>query len=243
MKQTYLAVALALLVSLVPVGFISQTASAISLDVDLQNVAENATKDVATVVDNGKSATVRAVNSVTNNGNSGQGNNGNHGQGNNGNGRGNGSENSDNQSAVMPEDRFTANQLRVCEKRQDRIMTQISSISDRGSKQLEVFHSIAERVKAFYVTKGYHTDSYDATAQQADTLYDQSLVALNATESNGEAWSCNGTNPIAQLQTFKQAKESEMAILAAYKDAVHELIITVKTAASQGVSQSTGGSE
>lgn len=230
MKQTLVAIGLALMVGLVPVGFISQTVSAIGLPSITDQVYATKGKVEDSVSKSGSEVENQAR-QATNNGNHGSGNRGSgHGNGNSGHGN-NGNETEDNTPA--PENRFTANKLRVCEKRQDQILTNISNISDRGAKQLEVFHAIAERTKAFYAAKNYTAQGYNELAEAVDTLYDQSLVAVNATQSAGETWSCNGTNPTAQMEQFKQAKEAEMTILATYKDKVHELLILVKNTATQ----------
>lgn len=235
MKQTLAAAGLSLLVSLVPVGFISQTALAVSLPLELNDqvsAAKNTVDNtVHATVNNGKDETARAAHQVTNNGNHGNGNNGN--------------DNNEAQapvdlSAPIAENRLTANKLRACERRQDQIISNISAISDRGSRQLEVFHSIAERVKAFYAAKNYHVDTYDAVAAETDALYDQSLVSVNTTQSSGESWSCNGMNPTEQFSRFKSAKQAEMQTLAAYKAKVHELLLLVKTAAASSATTSGG---
>ena len=239
MKQTLAAAGLSLLVSLVPVGFISQTALAVSLPLELNDqvsAAKNTVDNtVHATVNNGKDEAARAAHQATNNGNHGNGNND----------KGNNEAEAPapvDLSTPIAENRFTTNKLRACERRQDQIISNISAISDRGSRQLEVFHSIAERVKAFYAAKNYHVDTYDAVAAETDALYDQSLVSVNTTQSSGESWSCNGMNPTEQFSRFKSAKQAEMQTLAAYKAKVHELLLLVKTAAASSATTS-GGTE
>ena len=232
MKQTLVATGLALMVGLVPVSFISQTVSAVSLPSVTDQVASTK-KTVDDAVTNGNSEIARQTHQATNNGN--------HGVGNNGNTENSG--NSNDSDGPIPENRFTAAKLRACERHQDQITSNISQISDRGTKQLEVFHSIAQRAKAFYAAKGYNVPQYDDLVTAVDTLYDQSLVAVNATQTNGEAWSCNGANPTAQLTEFQQAKQTEMTTLAAYKDKIHELLVLIKTAADTTATNSTGGAQ
>lgn len=230
MKQKIYTSVLLLVVGLIPVGFVSQTASALSVT----NTIELAKNDAAHTVNNGKSEIARQAHQATNNGNHGQGNNGNGNTDDNGSGNGN-------DAQAMQENRFTENKLRVCEKKEDQIASSIARIGSRGAKQLEVFHSIAERTKAFYATKGYDIAGFDTASQAVDTAYDQTLVALNATQTSGETWSCNGTNPVAQLQAFKQAKQAEVAALQDYKDKVHNLIVIVKSATAANTTTTTEG--
>jgi hypothetical protein len=228
MKQTLFAAVLLPVVGLIPVSFVSQTASAISI-APLTTQVELAKNDVTQSVNHGKSEVARQVHQATNNGNKGQGNDENNGNG--------------NEDQPIPENRFTANKLRVCEKKEKQITESITRIGDRGAKQLEVFHSIAERTKAFYAAKDYNVAEFATVSQEADTLYDQSLVALNTTQTSGETWSCNGSNPVAQLDAFKQAKEAEMNTLQAYKDKVHELIVLVKSAANTTTTTTEGDNQ
>ena len=229
MKQKIYTAVLLLMVGLVPVGFVSQTASALSVT----NTIELAKNDAAQTANNGKSEIARQAHQDTNNGN--------HGQGNNGNANGNNENTNGNSTQATQEARFTENKLRVCEKKEDQIASSIARIGDRGAKQLEVFHSIAERTKAFYAAKGYDAADFATASQDVDTAYDQALVALNTTQTSGETWSCNGTNPVAQMQAFKQAKEAEIAALQAYKDKVHNLIVIVKSAAATNTTTTTEG--
>lgn len=234
MKQTLAVAGLSLLVGLVPLSFVSQTASAIDLPI-LNDQVSAAKRTVDDTVSTGKSEIAHQARQSTNS--SG------HGSGDNGNAHSNsGGKKADDDASSIPEQRFTANKLRGCERRQVQIISNISAISDRGAKQLDVFHSIAERTKAFYAAKGYSLPTYDSLAASVDSLYDKSLVAVNTTQSSGESWSCNGSNPTVQLQQFKQAKQAEITTLAEYKNKVHELLVLVKSAATSST-QSTGGTQ
>lgn len=128
------------------------------------------------------------------------------------------------------QNRFTTNQTKKCEKKQEQISSKLDTISARGAKQLEVFHTIATRVQNFYVQKSYTAEGYSTVVAELDSLYDQSLVAVTSTQNAGDAWSCAIQDPVASLGTFKDTKRAETAILKAYKAKVHELILLVKQA-------------
>jgi hypothetical protein len=224
-KQTILTTALAFLVGVVPLGFVAQSVSALSVSTDdllttnVRDTVNNTVKDVEKELPDTAHATEivnKATDQVAQKRDTAEDS---HGQ--------NGAD--DNSTK---ESRFTANKLRVCKKKQAQISSAIEQIGDRGAKQLEVFHTIAERTKAFYTSKGYDTAGYSELAQQVDALYDQSLVAVTSTQSTGDNWSCSGSSPMAQFSAFKDAKQTEIATLKAYKDKVRDLIVFVKAAAT-----------
>lgn len=129
--------------------------------------------------------------------------------------------------------RFNADKTRKCEAREDKIGDKLDVISNRGSKQLSVFHTIAKRVQDFYVAKHYSVAGYEQLSAELDALYDQSLVALTATQNANDAWGCLMNDPIASLENFKATKRAEMATTAAYKEKVRELILLVKRAGGE----------
>jgi hypothetical protein len=128
------------------------------------------------------------------------------------------------------QNRFNANQTKKCEKKQEKIIAKLDAISARGTKQLDVFHTIATRVQSFYIQKGYTADGYDALIVELDKLYDQSLVAVTSTQNASDTWGCNLQDPIASLNNFKVTKRAETATLTSYKDKIRELILLVKQA-------------
>ncbi len=132
--------------------------------------------------------------------------------------------------ADAPQNRFDANKVKKCEKKQAKINAKLDTISARGTKQLEVFHNIATRVQTFYITKEYNVENYQTVVSELDALYDQSLIAVTSTQNAADAWSCTVQDPIVSMDTFKSAKRSEVATLKAYRDKVHELILLVKQA-------------
>ena len=128
------------------------------------------------------------------------------------------------------EQRLTAKKLQACNKKQDKFKWRMQQISDRGTKQLEVFRKIADRTKAFYETKGYTSDGYVNLAAEVDARYSQAAAAIGLTQSSQNEWSCDDSNPLSAMQGFSDAKKNEIAALKAYKDKVRQLILLVKQA-------------
>ncbi|QQS22045.1 hypothetical protein IPM09_00640 [Candidatus Saccharibacteria bacterium] len=150
----------------------------------------------------------------------------------------------DNREKVTVEvrkERFEANKLRVCEKRQEQIKSMIEKVSSRGTKQLEVFKKIADKTKQFYTDKKLSDPGYAALVGEVDAAYTSASSAVSSTTTTGNSWTCNGENPKQAMTDFKAAKKNEIAQLKAYKDKVRALIVLVKKAA--GASSTTNTSE
>jgi hypothetical protein len=128
---------------------------------------------------------------------------------------------------------LTAPQLKKCEIAERSIATSIDRVKTRGEKQLEVFHTISKRTRAFYESKHYSFDGYDSTKEEASRLYDQALLALTATQNAGDVWNCRSDGPLTQIEEFRNTKLAEVVALDTYKNKVQELITLVKTAAAQ----------
>jgi hypothetical protein len=122
---------------------------------------------------------------------------------------------------------------RACEKRQAKITTFMERMQTRGEKQLEVFTKIADRTKAFYEEKQRTVANYDDLAAAVDEKKQAAELALNAgSEAIGE-FSCDSEDPIATKDLFKAQLQDQIAALKAYKTAVKDLIVGVKSAQGQ----------
>jgi hypothetical protein len=126
--------------------------------------------------------------------------------------------------------------LKACQKRETAINNIMTRTVDRGTKQIKVFDTIATRTEAFYTTKGKTVANYDAlvlAVNDAKKKAETDLAALNTTAS----LKCDGTDPKGAASIFKANLKTEIADLKAYKTAVKNLIVGVKSA--QGADSDT----
>ena len=128
---------------------------------------------------------------------------------------------------------LTGKRLRACQRKQPDITATMQRISIQGSRQLGVFHDIAERTKSFYEKKGYSVAKYAATAKEVDALYENALASVSTLTSVGDNWSCADNNPRQNLLVFSDAKKAEVAAVQAHKDKVRELILLVKNTSQE----------
>jgi hypothetical protein len=124
---------------------------------------------------------------------------------------------------------LVAAQLKSCQNRQKAITNIMARISDRGQKQLTLFGTIATRVEAFYTDKGKTLSNYDALVADVNAKAATAQIAVNATNSAGSGFSCDGTNPKGFVSLFQASLKSEISALQDYRTSVKNLTVGVKS--------------
>ena len=127
------------------------------------------------------------------------------------------------------EERQTDNKIKACQRNEARIDATMLRITTRGDRQLDVFTKIADRTEAFYVKRGKILSNYDALVADVNTKKAAALEAVAQIKASSTAFKCDGTNAKNEGAAFKTALKSEHAALKAYKTAVKNLIVGVKS--------------
>lgn len=133
--------------------------------------------------------------------------------------------------------RLESKRLEACEKRETKINVLIQKLAGHGGRQIEVFNKIAERTQDFAETKGKKPSNYDALVAEvaAKKLAAEQAIA-NVAAATVE-FKCDGSDPKGVAQGFKEHLKAKNDALKAYKTAVKNLIVGVKSA--QGKSSSS----
>lgn len=126
-------------------------------------------------------------------------------------------------------ERLNATKLKVCQKREKKINDIMSRVASRGERQIEVFSTIAERTQDFYTTKGKTLANYSTLVADVNTKKAQALATLTELKTAKAEFKCDGSDPKGAASVFKEALQSEIASLKAYKTAVKNLIVGVKS--------------
>jgi hypothetical protein len=103
----------------------------------------------------------------------------------------------------------------------------------QAQKHLDVFTKIFERTKTFYTDKGKTVANYDALVAAADAAKakaEATLATLKATDT----FKCDVEGPKVVAEDFKAAHEQLREDLKAYRTAIKNLIVAVKTAQAEG---------
>jgi len=127
--------------------------------------------------------------------------------------------------------RLSKTKLDVCAKKTKHVNQVMNRVTERATAQLAVFSKISDRTQAFYLSKGKTVAGYDAlvaTAAAAKVKAETDIAALKATG----AFTCNSADPKGSVAAFKTKTKLVVTDLKAYKTAVKNLIVAVKSVQS-----------
>ena len=127
--------------------------------------------------------------------------------------------------------RLEGAQKKKCEVREQAIRNIIARISERGNRQVSVFDTIAVRVMAFKEDKGIDVEGYDELVDAVEDARPGAHDAVDELQAATEVeFECEGDNPRAVAEGFKEPLKEQIAALKTYRTAVKDLIVAVKTA-------------
>ena len=127
--------------------------------------------------------------------------------------------------------RLSEGQQRACERRETAVKSIMARSRERASRQLELFTTIADRTKAFYAEKGNTLADYDELAAAADAAKVKAETSLSVIPDATD-FNCSSEDPKASGKAFKLALRQGADDLKAYKTAVKNLIVGVKSVQS-----------
>jgi len=131
--------------------------------------------------------------------------------------------------------RLEAAKLRACQNREAALNRIMSRMTIRAEKQLDVFSTIASRVEAFYAQKGRTIATYAALVADVSAKKIAAETQI-ATLDGSSTLSCSGDDPKGLASAFKVQLRATTAALQAYKTAIKNLIVGVKSAQGQSSS-------
>lgn len=134
-------------------------------------------------------------------------------------------------------ERLEGRKLKACQNREKAVTNIMVRIADRGQKQVDLFTKIADRTQQFYADKGLSVNSYDELVADVNAKKAAAQSAVDSVKSTSVEFKCDGDNPRGVADSFKQSKNDQNLALKAYKTAVKDLIVGVKSANGQGGEQ------
>jgi hypothetical protein len=126
--------------------------------------------------------------------------------------------------------KLSATKLQICKDRKATIEQRASRITQRTTKHLELFDSIAERTQAFYISSGSTVENYDTLANDIATKRITATVAIDSLNAQNITIDCEGVEPKTIIATYKESLRLAIEALRDYRTAIKNLIVAVKTA-------------
>lgn len=133
------------------------------------------------------------------------------------------------------ENRLSEVKLAVCEKKQAAIQRRSSKLVARADIIQNRFDRIAQRVDAFYVDKlvpaGLDIENYDQILNNLENKRRDVAAAVGVAEDTANNFNCEGVEPKEQLKQFRTDMQGVIRALQAYKKAIVDYLVTVRTKA------------
>ena len=136
--------------------------------------------------------------------------------------------------------KLTNSRLKACQRREAVITKLMANLADRGTRQIEVFDKIADRTQVFYQEKGRTLDNYNALVAEVDAKKAAAEAAVQTTKDTVVEFDCDGDDPKGAGAEFKENLKAQHEAMKAYKTAVKNLIVGVKSV--QGEESTTDNS-
>jgi hypothetical protein len=130
---------------------------------------------------------------------------------------------------VVVREKLSAAKLKVCEHRQATITDRTKRIADRGAKHVALLTTIADRVKAFYVSKGNTLENYDALIADVAAKKAAAETAVQTITASTSDFKCSDGNPKQSMEGFKANVTLRHVAVKDYQIAVKNLIVGVKS--------------
>ena len=133
------------------------------------------------------------------------------------------------------EDRLTEVKLKVCQKKEANIQKRSTKLVQRAGKIVSNFDRSAQRVDDFYVDKlspaGFVIDNYDQLLNNLENKRRGVDSALGVAEGTAGSFACEGVSPKDQIKQFRTDTQGMVSALKAYKKAIINYLVAVKTKA------------
>lgn len=120
--------------------------------------------------------------------------------------------------------------LEKCQKRENAINNVMARIVDRAQKQNTVIESIRQKVQTFYTEKNITISNYDDLIANIEAKKAVATTVMNTVRNMNGTFGCINEDPKGIATQFKSQISVQVAAIKEYKDAVHELVVAIKTA-------------
>lgn len=121
---------------------------------------------------------------------------------------------------------------RICEQSSARIQNVFKNIDDRSQAQMNAMNKISARVQQFYANKGYQAANYDEIVAEVTRTQATAEAAIQASVQTASSFGCDMEDPKGTANQYKVNVRAQITAMKEYKNAINDLIVTVKSAAN-----------
>ena len=122
-----------------------------------------------------------------------------------------------------------------CESHQAHIDKIMQRMDSRRQKAYDHITKIYEAAKNFYSNKQLQVEDYGELVASIDTAQDAAKSNMQD-QQNVPQFNCGGDHPRADIVDFKAKRQSSIDAMRTYRQAVRDLIATIKAAAKEAKS-------
>jgi hypothetical protein len=137
------------------------------------------------------------------------------------------------QTLADRQEKFCANKQRV-------VTNILNRIANRGQRQIDVFTKIADRTKKFKEDNNLTVENYEsivATVNDKKTAAETTVAKIKADATAAASLSCDPGQPKSVVGGFRDDLKAENSALKAYKTAIKNLIVAVKSSKSESAGE------
>jgi hypothetical protein len=143
------------------------------------------------------------------------------------------------------EQKLTEAKLKICQNKEAAIQKRDSQLTKTAENMLTKFDSIASRVETYYTSKvvpsGKTVSNYDALAAEIATKKSAAQTALSKAGTDAQAFGCTSDDPKGQLTQFRTDMQTVKEDLKAYRSAIKNLIVAIRSVT--GTTESSSSSQ
>lgn len=135
--------------------------------------------------------------------------------------------------------KLTEAKLKACQNRQKVVAKIMTRMTERAQKHVDLFGTIADRTKTFYVDQNKALADYEELVADVEAKRVNAQTLVDSAKATTATFDCNGEDPKGVISSFKATAQNTRDALQEYRTAVKNLIVGVKSV--QGTTSSEEG--
>lgn len=145
----------------------------------------------------------------------------------------------------LADEKKTEAKKKVCQNRENAIKKIIERTATNGQHHYDMITKVYTNVKTFATKKNIDLTGADfaTLVTNIDAAATAAQTAINDAKTAGDGFSCDTGAPKSAASVFLAAKKAQAAALKAYRDAVKQLLVAVKSSVQKADSSSESDSD